>query len=148
MTGIDLPPLWQVTYTVAGVALASAAAGLLCVRLLARRSMATLLFVVAAVVIVSTMAGVGVIAYKMMISVEDRNVVLAVVVIAGLAGFVVALLVGHRVTAASRVLLAAVRHVGSVGYYEPPQAHLPAEFAALSEELAPAHEKLAQAQTR
>ncbi len=131
MTGIDAPTLWQVTYTVAGVAVASAAAGLLSVRLLARRSLATLLFVVAAVVIVSTSAGVGVIAYKMMISTDDRNVVLAVVVIAGLAGFAVALLVGHRVTAASRVLLAAVRNVGSVGYYEPPQAHLPAGERAL-----------------
>ena len=148
MTGIDAPTLWQVTYTVAGVAVAAAAAGLLCVRLLARRSLATLLFVVAAVVIVSSMAGVGVIAYKMMISVDDRNVVLAVVVIAGLAGFAVALLVGHRVTAASRVLLEAVRDVGSVGYYEPPQARLPAEFAALSDELALAHEKLAEAHTR
>ena len=55
MTGIDAPTLWQVTYTVAGVAVASAAAGLLSVRLLARRSLATLLFVVAAVVIVSSM---------------------------------------------------------------------------------------------
>jgi signal transduction histidine kinase len=70
------------------------------------------------------------------------------VVIAGLAGFAVALLVGHRVTAASRVLLAAVRNVGSVGYYEPPQAHLPAEFATLSDELATAHEKLAESHTR
>ena len=148
MTGIDAPTLWQVTYTVAGVAVAAAAAGLLCVRLLARRSLATLLFVVAAVVIVSSMAGVGVIAYKMMISVDDRNVVLAVVIIAGLAGFAVALLVGHRVTAASRVLLEAVRDVGSVGYYEPPDARLPAEFAALSDELALAHEKLAEAHTR
>src|ERR1039457_3888461 len=77
MTGIDAPTLWQGTYTVAGVAVASAAAGLLSVRLLDRRSLATLLFVVAAVVIVSSMAGVGVIAYKMMISVDDRNVVLA-----------------------------------------------------------------------
>ncbi len=84
----------------------------------------------------------------MMISVDDRNVVLAVVVIAGMAGFAVALLVGHRVTAASRVLLTAVRNVGSVGYYEPPQAHLPAEFATLSDELATAHEKLAESHTR
>jgi signal transduction histidine kinase len=136
MTGIDAPTLWQVTYTVAGVAVAAAAAGLLSVRLLARRSLATLLFVVAAVVIVSSMAGVGVIAYKMMISVDDRNVVLAVVIFA------------HRVTAASRVLLEAVRNVGSVGYYEPPQAHLPAEFATLSDELAVAHEKLAESHTR
>src|ERR1700749_2656846 len=114
MTGIDWPTIQQAAEDVPGVGLASAAAGLLSVRLLARRSMATLLFVVAAVVIVSSMVGVGVSAYKMMISIEDRNGVLAVVVIAGLAGFAVALLVGHRVTKASRVLLGAVRDVGSV----------------------------------
>jgi signal transduction histidine kinase len=74
--------------------------------------------------------------------------VLAVVVIAGLAGFAVALLVGHRVTKASRVLLGAVRDVGSVGYYEPPQAILPAEFATLSDELGAAHEKIAESRTR
>ncbi|HEX9359208.1 MAG TPA: HAMP domain-containing sensor histidine kinase, partial [Streptosporangiaceae bacterium] len=42
----------------------------------------------------------------------------------------------------------AVRNVGSVGYYEPPEAHLPAEFATLSDELATAHEKLAESHTR
>ena len=46
------------------------------------------------------------------------------------------------------MLLEAVRNVGSVGYYEPPQAHLPAEFATLSDELAVAHEKLAESHTR
>ena len=48
MTGVDWPTIQQGAEDVAGVGLASAAAGLLCVRLLARRSMATLLFVVAA----------------------------------------------------------------------------------------------------
>ena len=57
MTGIDWPTIQQAAEDVAGVGLASAAAGLLCVRLLARRSMATLLFVVAAVVIVSSAVG-------------------------------------------------------------------------------------------
>ena len=148
MTGIDWPTLWQVTYTVAGIAVASAAAGLLSVRLLAKRSLGTLLFVVAAVVIVSTMAGVGVITWQMVLSPADRNVVLAVVIMAGVAGFAVALLVGHRVTAVSRVLLGAVADVASNGYYEPPDAKLPAEFAKLSEGLSAAHERLAESRTR
>ncbi len=148
MTGIDWPTLWQVTYTVAGIAVASAAAGLLSVRLLAKRSLGTLLFVVAAVVIVSTMAGVGVITWQMVLTPADRNVVLAVVIMAGVAGFAVALLVGHRVTAVSRVLLGAVADVASNGYYEPPDAKLPAEFAKLSEGLSAAHERLAESRTR
>ena len=148
MTGIDWPTLWQVTYTVAGIAVASAAAGLLSVRLLAKRSLGTLLFVVAAVVIVSTMAGVGVITWQMVLSPADRNVVLAVVIVAGVAGFAVALLVGHRVTAVSRVLLGAVADVASNRYYEPPDAKLPAEFAKLSEGLSAAHERLAESRTR
>lgn len=148
MIGIDWPTLWQVTYTVAGVAGASAVVGLLAVRLLARRSMVTLLFTVVAVVILSSMAGVGVMTWVMIGSAEDRNVVLAVVVVAGLAGFAVALLLGHRVTAASRLLLGAVREVGRSGAYEPPVATLPADFEELSDELATAHERLAESRTR
>jgi signal transduction histidine kinase len=145
---IALSDLWVVSYTVAGIAVAASAAGLLAVRLLARRSMATLLSVVAAVVIVTSLAGVVVIAVDMFISTQDRNVVLTVVAIAGVAGFAVALLVGRQVTAASRLLLAAVRKVGSTGRYEPPDATLPAEFAALSGELATAHQRLAESRTR
>ena len=121
MTGVDWPTIQQAAEDVAGVGLASAAAGLLCVRLLARRSMATLLFVVAAVVILSSAVGVEIVAHQMLVSAPDRNVVLVVVVMAALAGFAVALVVGHQVTSASRVLLNAVRDVGSIGYFEPPR---------------------------
>jgi signal transduction histidine kinase len=148
MTGIDWPTIQQAAEDVAGVALASAAAGLLSVRLLARRSMATLLFVVAAVVILSSAVGVEIVAHQMLVSAPDRNVVLVVVVMAALAGFAVALVVGRQVTSASRVLLSAVRDVGSIGYYEPPKARLAAEFEMLSDELAAAHEKIAESRTR
>ena len=148
MTGVDWPTIQQAAEDVAGVGLASAAAGLLCVRLLARRSMATLLFVVAAVVIASSAVGVEIVARQMLVSVADRNVVLVVVVMAALAGFAVALVVGHQVTSASRVLLNAVRDVGSIGYFEPPKARLAAEFETLSDELASAHEKIAESRTR
>jgi signal transduction histidine kinase len=148
MTGVDWPTIQQAAEDVAGVGLASAAAGLLCVRLLARRSMATLLFVVAAVVIASSAVGVEIVARQMLVSVADRNVVMVVVVMAALAGFAVALVVGHQVTSASRALLNAVRDVGSIGYFEPPKARLAAEFETLSDELSSAHEKIAESRTR
>jgi signal transduction histidine kinase len=145
---IALSDLWVVTYTIVGVAIAGAAAGMVAVRLLARRSMATLLSVVAAVVIVTSAVGVVVSADKMLISGQDRNMVMVVVAIAGVVGFAVAMLVGRRITAASRLLLGAVRKVGSTGRYEPPDAVLPAEFTALSAELATAHKRLAQSRKR
>jgi signal transduction histidine kinase len=148
MTGIDWPTLQQAAEDVAGVGLASAVAGLLSVRLLARKSLATLVFVVTAVVIISLAVGVAIVGQQMLVSDADRNVVLVVVVMAALAGFVVALVVGHRVTKAGRVLVDAVQEVGSVGYYEPPQAKLPAEFATVSDELTQAHERLAESRTR
>ncbi len=148
MTGVNWPTIQQAAEDVAGVALASAAAGLLSIRLLARRSMATLLFVVAAVVILSSAVGVEIVAHQMLVSTEDRNVVLVVVVMAALAGFAVALVVGRQVTSASRVLLNAVRDVGSIGYFEPPKARLAAEFETLSDELSAAHEKIAESRAR
>ena len=41
-----------------------------------------------------------------------------------------------------------MRDVGSIGYFEPPKARLAAEFETLSDELAAAHEKIAEARTR
>ncbi len=148
MIGVDWPTLQQAAEDVAGVALASAAAGLLIVRLVARRSMATLLFVVAAVVIVSSAVGVSIVAHQMMVSQDDAHVIYVVVALATLAGLAVALVVGRQVSSASRVLLNAVRDVGSIGYFEPPKARLAAEFETLSDELATAHDKIAESRTR
>ena len=75
---------------------------------------------VAAVTVVATLAGVCVISLEMFIAREDLDVMLAVVVIAGIAGFAVALLLGRRVSAASRLLLSAVREVGRGGYFRRP----------------------------
>ena len=84
-------------------------------RLLAARSVATSVTVVAAVTVAATLAGVAVISLEMFISRKDLDVVLAVVAIAGIAGFAVALLLGRRVSAASRLLLGAVQEVGRGG---------------------------------
>lgn len=145
---ISAAALWTVSYTVAGIALAASAAGFVALRFLAARSLATSMTVVAAVSVTATLAGVVVIAMEMFISREDLDVVLAVVVIAAIAGFAVALLLGRRVSAASRLLLGAVQEVGQGGRYRPPQEVLPAELAVLSEELETAHALLAEAWDR
>jgi signal transduction histidine kinase len=145
---ITAADLWTVSYTVAGIAAMAAAAGLVVLRLLAARSVATSLTVVAAVTVAATLAGVVVISMEMFISRKDLDVVLAVVAIAGIAGFAVALLLGRRVSAASRLMLGAVQEVGRGGPYHPPPAVLPAELAGLSAELDTAHSRLAEARDR
>jgi signal transduction histidine kinase len=145
---ITAADLWTVSYTVAGIAALAAVAGLVALRLLAARSVATSLTVVAAVTVAATLAGVVVISMEMFISRKDLDVVLAVVAIAGIAGFALALLLGRRVSAASRLMLGAVQEVGRGGAYHSPAAVLPAELAGLSEELETAHSRLAEARDR
>jgi signal transduction histidine kinase len=145
---ISLGDLWTVSYTVAIIASVVTVAGLIAVRLLAARSVATILTVIAAVTVLTTSAGVVWIAKEMFISSADLDVVMAVVIIGGIAGFAVALLVGRRVARSSRLLLDAVHEVGRNGEYEAPDSVLPAELAGLSDALVQAHQRLAQARDR
>jgi signal transduction histidine kinase len=145
ITGTDL---WTVTYTEAGIAAAAAAIGAVALRAVAGRAAPARVTVVAAVTVAATLAGVAVISMEMLISREDVNVVLTAVVIAGIAGFIVALVLGRRESAASRLLLAAVQDAGRGGGYRPPRAVLPAELAALSAELQTTHGLLAAARDR
>ncbi|MGO8960981.1 MAG: sensor histidine kinase [Streptosporangiaceae bacterium] len=145
---ITAAELWTVCYTVAGIAALAGLAGTVALRLLAARSVATSLTVVAAVTVAATLAGVVVISMEMFISGKDLDVVLAVVGIAGVAGLAVAVLLGRRVSAASRAMLNAVQEVGRGGLYRRPPAVLPAELAALSAELETAHGLLARARDR
>jgi signal transduction histidine kinase len=145
---ISAAHLWTVGYTVAGISVAAYAAGALALRLLAGRSVATILTVIAAVTISATLASVIVIAMEMLISRQDRDLMLAVIIVAGFAGFAVALAVGRKLSAASRLLHAAVRDVGAGGQFRPPRALLPAELAGLSAELEVAHGRLAEARGR
>ena len=92
-----------------------------------------MLTLVSAVTVVTSLAGVGVITIIMVGNPGDREVMLELMAIAGLAGFAVALLIGRRLTKASRALLARCRSVGDSGLYIPPQLPLPAELAGLSE---------------
>jgi signal transduction histidine kinase len=140
--------LLHVSESVASIAAVTTAAGLVALRLLAGRSISAMLTVVAAVTVVTSLAGVGAIAVLMLASSGDREVMLELLGIAGLAGFAVALFVGRKISKASRVLLAAVREVGETGLYEPPDVTLPAELSGLSDGLVAAHERLADARER
>jgi signal transduction histidine kinase len=145
---ISASDLWTISYTVAGIALAVSVTGLVALRLLAARSLSTILTVIAAVTVAATLLGVTMTAREMFISHSDLDAVMVIVVITGIAGFAVALLVGRRVSAASRHLLGAVQEVGRTGEYHPPAAVLPAELAGLSGALAAAHHRLAEARDR
>jgi signal transduction histidine kinase len=145
---ISAGDLWTVCYTVAAIAAVVTVAGLVAVRLLAARSVATIMTVIAAVTVLVTSAGVLWIAEKMFISRPDLDIVMAVVIIGGIAGFAVALVVGRRVSRSSRLLLGAVQEVGRNGSYEAPDSVLPAELAGLSAALAQAHHRLAEARDR
>jgi signal transduction histidine kinase len=104
--------------------------------------------VVVAVSVITSIAGVGVIAYRMVGTTSERDDILDLMAIAGLAALVVALFVGRRLTKASRAISSAVQNVSESGVYVAPQLTLPAELAELSAELAATHERLAQARTR
>jgi signal transduction histidine kinase len=140
--------LLKVAYTVAGIAAAAGGAGIVALRLLAARSVGASLAVISAVTVAATLVGVLVISAEMFISREDLDVVVTVVAVAGIAGLAVALLLGRRVSAASRLMLTAVREVGRGGGYRRPQAVLPAELAGLSAELEITHGQLAEARER
>jgi signal transduction histidine kinase len=120
----------------------------LVLRRMAARSVGMMVTAVVVVSVITSLAGVGWITYRMVGTAEVRDQVMYLMVIAGLAGFVVALFVGRRLTKASRALSAAVQGVGENGVYIAPSGVLPAELSELSGALAAAHERLAQARSR
>ena len=122
--------------------------GIALLRLLAARSLSLMITVVEAASVLASMVGAGVIAYRMMGTSSDRNVMLTLIPIGGLAGFAVALVVARRLVRASRSLATAVQGVGDNGVYIAPARKLPAELSELSAELTATHERLAQARSR
>ena len=105
-------------------------------KLLAGRSVRVMVTGVVLVSVLCSMAGVAVIAYRMLSGV-DQDVVLDLMAIAGLAGLIVALVVGRQLIKASRAISAAVQGVGDSGVYIAPPRTLPAELAELSDGLSP-----------
>jgi signal transduction histidine kinase len=145
--GIQWSDIWFITSWVLVIALIITVLGILMLRRFAARSISLMVTVVVAVSVVTSLAGVGVIARRMLSGV-NQDVVLDLMAIAGLAGLVVALAVGRRLTRASRAISAAVHGVGESGVYIAPQLTLPAELAELSDALTVEYERLAQARSR
>ncbi len=146
--GIQWSDLGFISQYVLIIALITTAIGIVVLRQLAGRSIALMVAVVVIVCLVTAMAGVGVIAYRMVGTSSERDDILDLMAIAGLAGLVVALFVGRRLTKASHSISAAVQNVSESGIYVAPQMTLPAELAELSNELMTTHERLAQARSR
>jgi signal transduction histidine kinase len=146
--GVQWSDLAHVTETAAGIAAATTIVGLFTLRALARRSIGAMLTVISVVTVLTSLLGVGGITVIMVGNAGDRAVMLELLFIAGLAGFAVAMVIGRKLTSASRTLLVSVQKVGDSGLYIPPTGTLPAELAGLSDGLAAAHERLAQARSR
>jgi signal transduction histidine kinase len=146
--GIQWSDLAFISQYVLIIALITAGIGIVVLRQLAGRSIALMVAVVVIVCLVTAMAGVGVIAYRMVGTSSERDDILDLMAIAGLAGLAVALFVGRRLTKASHSISTAVQNVSESGIYVAPQMTLPAELAELSDELTATHERLAQARTR
>ena len=146
--GIQWSDLAFISEGVLIVAVVTTVIGIIALRQLAARSVGLMITIVVAVSVVTAIAGVGVITVRMLGTGAQRDEILDLMAIAGLAGLVVAVFVGRRVTRASRAISSAVQGVGENGVYVAPSLTLPAELRELSDELAVTHERLAQARSR
>jgi signal transduction histidine kinase len=146
--GIQVSDLEYIALWTFVAALVISAIGILLLRPLGARSISLMITIVVVASVLASMAGVGVIAYRMMATPSDRNVMWTLTPIGALAGFAVALVVARRLVKASRAISASVRGVGESGVYIAPQQTLPAELAELSQALTVAYERLAQARSR
>ncbi|MEU6944943.1 HAMP domain-containing sensor histidine kinase [Streptomyces sp. NPDC046316] len=131
--------------------LGAGAAGLLgavALRFLRHRSLAVSLAVVAAVAVSAMLAGTLAVAWAMFLSSHDLAVVTMVVAMAAAVSLATALLLGRQVVRRCRELVRAARGFGEQGSFTPPLVPAPAEFAALSRELALTSERLAASRER
>ena len=148
MAGVAPSALMHKTETHEIAAAVTAVIGVLVLRLLARRSIGTQVALVSLMTVITALIASGEIAVLMLTS-TDRDVMLELMAIPGLAGIAVALILGRMLTQASKRLLGAVREVGESGIYTPPaDIRLPAELAGLSDGLTEAHDRLGQARAR
>ncbi|GAT69034.1 two-component system sensor histidine kinase [Planomonospora sphaerica] len=136
-----IPEIVEIAAVTAALGLPVALAGLGAMHLLRERSIGTMLAVLAAVPVVVTVAGVAAITMRMIIDGGSRDIVLSVVVIGGLAGLGVAAVLGRRVVAASRRLVAAVHDVPDSGEFTPPRG-LPAELGTIAAALDEAYRRI------
>ena len=145
--GVQAADLEHLTEWIVGAAMLATAGGVVGQRLLARRSVGLQIGLVVMVTVVTAVAAVGVISVCMFTGI-NREVMLELMGVAGLAGLAVALVIGRSVSKAAGRLLGAVRQTGQSGIYAPPAVVLPAELAGLSRGFSEVHEQLGQARAR
>jgi signal transduction histidine kinase len=146
--GIQWSDIAYISIRVLVIALVVTGIGIFALRRFAGRSIGLMVTIVVGVSVICSLSGVGVVAIRMLGTAEERDEILDLMSIAGLAALVVSLVVARRLIGASRAISASVQGVGETGVYVPPQLTLPAELAELSEGLTVAHERLARARTR
>jgi hypothetical protein len=132
LPGLHWGDLRNVTLATGIIAVVAVVVGIVLLHVLSRRSIGLQLTLISAVTVVTSLAGVGDITYLMLGDTGYRTVMMELMLIAGVAGFLVALVVGRRLTKASRSLLDSVQKTGDSGLYIPPDGALPAELAGLS----------------
>ena len=140
LPGVHWSDLGDVSLATGIIAVVAVVVGIVVLHMLSRRSIGLQLTLISAVTVVTSLAGVGDITYLMLGDTGYRTIMMELLIIAGVAGFLVALVVGRRLTKASRSLLESVQKTGDSGLYIPPTGALPAELAGLSDGLSAAHE--------
>src|ERR1700760_673431 len=143
LPGVHWSDLGNVSLATGIIAVVAVVVGIVLLHVLSRRSIGLQLTLISAVTVVTSLAGVGDITYLMLGDTGYRTIMMELLLIAGVAGFLVALVVGRRLTKASRSLLESVQKTGDSGLYIPPTRALPAELAGLSDGLEAPHERLA-----
>jgi signal transduction histidine kinase len=130
-----------------GAAMLATAIGVLGQRLLARKSIGVQISLISIATVITALVSVSIISIQMLPG-ADRDVMLELMGIAGLAGLAVAFVISRSVTQAARKLQDAVEGVAESGRYTPPTVPLPSELEGLSQGLAEAHERLGRARAR
>jgi signal transduction histidine kinase len=147
LPGVQASDLEQLTEWIVGAAMLATAGGVVGQRLLARRSVGHQIGLEVLVTVVTAIAAVGAITICMFSGI-NREVMLELMGVAGLAGLAVALVVGRSISRAAGKLLSAVRATGDSGIYTPPAVVLPAELDGLSRGLFEVHDQLGRARAR
>src|ERR1700761_3016416 len=148
VAGIEWSDLTAISVRVLLLSVVVTFLGIGLLKLLAAKSVGFMLSMVVGGAVFCSLVGVTVIAWLMMASDQDRDVMIDLMAIAGLSGFAVAMFVGRRIITSSKALSKAVEAGGENGVYVPPQMTLPLELAELSDGLSAAHERLARSRTR
>ncbi|MFR9675065.1 sensor histidine kinase [Streptomyces sp. TR06-5] len=134
-------------YAAAGSACAGLL-GVLALRALRRRSITVSLTVLAAVAVSAMLAGTLSVAWAMFLSSHDLAVVTMVCAAAAATSTLTAVLLGRSVVAGHRRLEAAARVLGEDGGFRRPDVPMPAELAALADQLADTTDRLTASRER